>query len=89
MRDIKVFSIYKHFKGGLYIVEAVAKNCDNLKEMVIYRALYDDNELWVREKEEFLSEVDKDKYPNVKQKYRFEEVILEKEATNKCKNLTK
>ena len=40
--------------------------------MVIYRALYDDNKLWIRPYDMFTSKVDKVKYPNVKQEYRFE-----------------
>ncbi len=39
---------YRHFKGGLYEVVGFAKNSETLEDMVIYRALYDDGEVWVR-----------------------------------------
>ena len=64
--------IYKHFKGDYYIVEDIAIDSETLKEVVVYRALYGDNKLYVREKDMFLSKVDKGKYPNIKQEYRFE-----------------
>ena len=72
MREIKVKGIYKHFKGDYYLVENIAKDSETKGEMVVYRKLYDDGSLWVRPKDMFLSEVDHEKYPNVKQKYRFE-----------------
>ncbi len=72
MNKLKIKGIYKHFKGNFYIVEDVGCDCESLEDLVIYRALYDDNKLWVRKKSEFLSEVDHKKYPNIKQKYRFE-----------------
>lgn len=76
MNELKIKGIYKHFKGNYYIVEDLAFDSETLKEMVVYRSLYGESSLWVREKEMFLSEVDKNKYPNIEQKYRFELVNL-------------
>ena len=78
MNELKIKGIYKHLKGNYYIVEDIGLDCETLEELVIYRALYGDNKLWIRKKEDFLSKVDKDKYPEVKQEYRFELVDFEK-----------
>ena len=64
--------VYKHFKGDYYLVENTAIDSESGKEMVIYRKLYENGELYVREKDMFLSEVDKNKYPNATQHFRFE-----------------
>ncbi len=71
-RKIVLHGVYKHFKGDLYIVEDLAFDSETEEKMVVYRSLYGANLLWVRPLKMFLSEVDHEKYPKVKQKYRFE-----------------
>lgn len=69
---VKVNRIYKHFKGNLYLVTDVAFHSETLEKYVVYRALYDDNKLYIRPYKMFCEKVDKEKYPDVKQEYRFE-----------------
>lgn len=64
--------IYRHFKGKYYLVAGVAVDADSGKLLVVYRALYGDCRMFVRPLEEFLSPVDKKKYPKAIQEYRFE-----------------
>ena len=45
--------------------------------MVVYQAQYGDNEIWIRDYDMFNSYVDKEKYPSIKQKYRFEEIKID------------
>ena len=72
MRDILIGRIYRHFKGDYYLVEAIAKDSESGEDVVVYRKLYGDGALWVRSKVMFLEEIDREKYPNIKEKYRFE-----------------
>ena len=78
--ELVIKGIYRHFKGKYYLVEDVALDSETLEEMVVYRQLYGERRLFVRNKEMFLSLVDKEKYPNITQKYRFE--LIKEEIKN-------
>ena len=75
-RKIKINGLYKHFKGHIYKVIAIAKDCEDLTLKVVYQNI-NNNDIWVRDYNEFLSEVDKNKYPEVTQQYRFQELTRE------------
>ena len=70
--EIKTGRIYRHFKGDYYIVIDTALNNEDERVYVIYRALYGDGQLFVRPLEDFTARVDRTKYPNATQEYKFE-----------------
>jgi hypothetical protein len=51
---------YRHNKGNDYVVLEVAKHCETLEEMVVYRQNYGERGLWVRPKGMFLETVEVD-----------------------------
>lgn len=63
--------IYRHFKGNVYEILAIAKHTETMEEMVIYHEV-DGDAVYARPLEMFMSKVDKEKYPNTTQTYRFE-----------------
>lgn len=73
MQEIKINGIYRHFKGDYYIVEGIGIHSETEEKYVIYRGLYGDtSKLYLRPYDMFLEKVYRQKYPNVKQEYRFQ-----------------
>lgn len=74
MKDIKIASVYRHFKGNYYYVEAIAYDSETQEEMVVYRTLYnrgDNKKLWLRPLNEFLSKIEPREDNITSSEYRF------------------
>ncbi len=80
-RVVKPFTMWRHFKGARAFVLTTAKHSETGEDLVIYRCMDNNGKtnhkdgIYARPLSMFLSEVDKAKYPNAEQKYRFEEIV--------------
>ena len=83
----KPFDQYVHFKGNRYQVLQIAIHSEKEEKMVVYQAMYGECKVYVRPLDMFLSEVDHEKYPNVKQKYRFAKVGTDEIILPETENL--
>ena len=83
---MKEQGVYKHFKGDFYYVEDIAIHSETEEKYVVYRALYGDNNLYIKPYDMFFSKVDKEKYPNIKQEYRFEKQNIKSIKNNSVKD---
>lgn len=80
-RIVRPFTMWKHFKGAKALVIAIAKHSETGEKLVIYCCMDNNGKsnhkdgIYARPLDMFLSEVDHEKYPNITQKYRFEEIL--------------
>lgn len=78
----KAGEVYRHFKGNNYEVISIATGSEDGEAQVVYKALYPPYTVYVRPLEMFMEPVNREKYPNAMQEYRFEKIDPEAEAKN-------
>ncbi|MBO5313508.1 MAG: DUF1653 domain-containing protein [Clostridia bacterium] len=74
VRQVRSGELYRHFKGNIYRVLCVATHTEDSSALVIYEDTRELGRIWARPLEMFNSLVDKEKYPQASQKYRFEKI---------------
>ncbi len=74
LEDENMATSFRHFKGNIYKIVCLGKEADNLDYYVVYQGQYEDKPIWIRKATDFFSEVDKEKHPEVKEKYRFSKI---------------
>lgn len=74
--------IYKHFKGNLYKVLAVAVHTESEEKLVVYQSVENPDRVFARPLEMFMSDIDRFRYPLIRAKYRFTLVSEPEEETN-------
>jgi hypothetical protein len=97
---LEICDIVQHFKREtvkdpnsmdyLYLITDIATHTETKEKLVVYRALYRNDEMGVnygtyaRPYDMFMSEVDHEKYPEIKQKYRFEKFVCPQTGRANC-----
>lgn len=76
IETLLVGEMFRHFKGEIYVVDGSAIHTETGEIMIIYHNIHREYpyEFFVRPMDMFLSKVDKKKYPDSKQEYRFERI---------------
>ncbi|MDE7346538.1 MAG: DUF1653 domain-containing protein [Muribaculaceae bacterium] len=75
LQEIIVGRQYRHFKGTIYEVDAIAEHTETHEKLVMYHSVNAHKKIWARPYNMFASKVDKLKYPDVEAEWRFTPVV--------------